>query len=61
MGVIRTVTFLLLCTTFFSCARSETNLESENIRLQKEVDSLSNELQKCNMLLKAYEFNPLTS
>ena len=61
MGVIRTVTFLLLCLIFFSCARSESNLEGENIRLQKEVDSLSNELQKCNMLLKAYEFDPLTS
>ena len=36
-------------------------LEQENQRLQKEVDSLSIELQKCNMLLKAYEFDPLTS
>ena len=61
MDVIRTFAFLLVCTTFFSCARYETNLESENIRLQKEVDSLSIELQKCEMLLKAYGFDPLTS
>ena len=59
MGVIRTVTFLLLCIIFFSCDNSEFNLESENIRLQKEVDSLSNELQKCEMLIESYEGMPM--
>ncbi len=60
MGVIKTLTFLLLCFIFFSCARSESNLESENIRLRTEVDSLRNELHKCDMLIESYEGMPLS-
>ena len=35
-------------------------LEKENQRLQKKVDSLKNELHRCDMLMKAYENDPLT-
>ena len=59
MGVIKTITFLLLCFIFLSCARSESNLESENIRLRTEIDSLRNELHKCEMLMDSYEGMPL--
>ena len=59
MDVIRTVAFLLLCIILFSCDNSESNLESENIRLQKEVDSLKSELHKCEMAIEAYEGMPL--
>jgi len=59
MGVLKTITFLLLCFLFFNCARSESNLESENIRLRTEVDSLRNELYKCEMLMESYEGMPL--
>ena len=31
----------------------------ENIRLRKEVDSLKNELNKCDMLIESYEGMPL--
>ncbi|RRQ49820.1 hypothetical protein DZC72_04315 [Maribacter algicola] len=30
-------------------------LESQNKKLQKEVDSLKNELYKCDIMLEAYE------
>ena len=59
MGAIRAVTILLLSIIFYSCARSESNLESENMRLRKEVDSLKNELHKCEMLIESYEGMPL--
>ena len=54
---------LLLCLLFIGCNQSGKveQLEQEKKLLQKKVDSLSNEFQKCNMLLKAYEFDPMTS
>lgn len=36
-----------------------TNLEKENEVLQRKVDSLKNELHKCDMLLKSYEGMPM--
>lgn len=59
MGVIKTVTFLLLCFIFLSFAKSKSNLESENIRLRKEVDSLKNELHNFEMLVGSYKGMPL--
>lgn len=47
---------------FIGCNTSPktAELKKENKRLQKEVNSLKNELQKCDMLLKVYEDDPLT-
>jgi hypothetical protein len=43
------------------CGQPErlTELESENERLRTQVDSLTNELNKCDMMLEAYEGMPL--
>ena len=35
------------------------SLQLENNRLQKEVDSIKSELQKCEMLIESYEGMPL--
>ncbi len=34
-------------------------MKQENSRLQKEVDSLKNELHKCDMILESYEGMPM--
>ena len=34
-------------------------LEKENLRLQKKVDSLKVELNKCDMLIESYEGMPM--
>lgn len=43
-----------------SCETKTNEPQKETQQLQKEVDSLKNELYKCNMLLEAYEGMPLT-
>jgi len=35
------------------------SLNKQNEHLQKEVDSLRNELHKCDMLIQSYENDPL--
>lgn len=56
MKILPILTILLI-----SCNQSpkQNALEQDNIRLQKQVDSLSNELYKCDMLIKSYERDPL--
>ncbi|MGB5667427.1 MAG: hypothetical protein WBM53_11295 [Maribacter sp.] len=53
---------LMLCLLFMGCNQPPEvrTLEKENQRLQKKVDSLKNELHKCEMLMKAYENEPLS-
>lgn len=53
--------FILLILIFTSCqGNSELNtLKKENQQLQKKVDSLKNELHKCDMLMESYEGMPL--
>lgn len=42
-----------------SCNANNKSLERENIKLQKKVDSLKNELNKCDMMLESYEGLPM--
>ena len=49
---------------FFVLVGCNTDLDiqaakQENTRLQKEVDSLKNELHKCDMILESYEGMPM--
>ena len=62
MSLLKRMAFLfvaLISFTFFSCNSSISNLETENVRLKKEVDSLKNKLHKCEMLIESYEGMPL--
>lgn len=45
---------------FVSCNSQPINLKEENELLKKKVDSLKVELEKCDMLIKAYEEMPLS-
>ncbi len=50
---------ILIVVFLISCNTNNKSLENENIKLQKKVDSLTNELNKCDMLLESYEGLPL--
>jgi len=54
--------FILIVLLFIGCNTTpqKAELKKENERLQIEVDSLKNELYKCDMLMQAYENDPLT-
>lgn len=43
-----------------SCDAHNKSIDRENIILQKKVDSLTNELNKCDMMLESYEGLPLS-
>ena len=53
-GFIIAMTLLTL-----SCKSEPNDLKTENQKLQKEIDSLKNELYKCNLLIESYEALPL--
>ncbi|GEM_PF-4241789 len=53
--------FLILSLFFIGCNSTidPKVLENENIELRKQVDSLKNELNKCNMMIESYEGLPM--
>ena len=54
-------TVLLLSFMLIGCKEAQTikELQRDNQLLQKKVDSLTNQLNKCDMMLEAYEGMPL--
>ncbi len=42
-----------------SCKSEPDDLKMENRKLKKEIDSLKNQLYKCNLLIESYEAMPL--
>ena len=53
---MRIIVLLILLT---GCTNHNLELQKENERLKIEVDSLKSEINKCDMMLKAYEGHSL--